>query len=185
MLSALYHQTFGTFPTDIIPLTPAGSNRQYFRVIGDAVVIGVIGTSVAENEAFIYLSDNFSTKKLPVPKVIATSSDHLAYLQDDLGDTSLFSVRTDISLLEKAVKRLPDLQFVGGDGLDFTKCYPVESFDKQSILWDLNYFKYCFLNITGTHYNEKGLRLNLEALQPGYLLVIVQHSCIVISKAGM
>lgn len=165
MLQDLYKQLFGSLPENIKPLTKAGSNRQYFRLSGSkATVIGVIGTSIEENEAFIYLSNHFTSKGLPVPHVLAVSSDRLCYLQDDLGDVSLFSRLDDISLLKKTISLLPDLQYLGAEGLDFDKCYPVKSFDKQSILWDLNYFKYCFLNTTALSYNEPKLEQDFRKM---------------------
>ena len=56
--------------------------------------------------------------------------------------------------------QLPEMQVKGAQGLDFKKCYPVESFDKNSILFDLNYFKYCFLKPLGIDFNE----LKLESV---------------------
>ena len=159
MLKDLYIKKFGVAPESVTQLTQAGSNRRYFRLRGVETVVGVAGTSVEENEAFIYLSGHFYSRGLNVPRVIAVSADRLCYLQPDLGDISLFDRRTDVALLEKTVSALPDFQHSGAVGLDFSRCYPVSDFDAQSILWDLNYFKYCFLNTTGTPY----LEANLEA----------------------
>ena len=153
-LEDLYIQRYGVAPEKVERLTPAGSNRQYFRMEGVENVVGVIGTSIDENKAFIYLSNHFRTLGLPVPEVYAMSSDFLMYLQEDLGDTSLFSLRNDMSLLKATIERLPDFQFAGSVNLDFSKCYPVAEFDRQAILWDLNYFKYCFLNTTHLSYRE-------------------------------
>ena len=141
MLKDLYIKKFGVAPESVTQLTQAGSNRRYFRLRGVETVVGVAGTSVEENEAFIYLSRHFYSRGLNVPRVIAVSADGLCYLQTDLGDMSLFDRRTDTTLLEKAVSALPDFQYSGAVGLDFSRCYPVSDFDAQSILWDLNYFK--------------------------------------------
>lgn len=164
MLSILYKQTFGVSPDWISPLTPAGSNRQYFRLTGPETVVGVIGTSVAENNAFIYLSRHFISKNLPVPEILAVSDDRLCYLQSDLGDTSLFEVRESLPLLKKTIAALPDFQYKGAEELDFSNCYPVESFDSQAVLWDLNYFKYCFLNTTGVSYSEPALESEFKKM---------------------
>lgn len=164
MLSILYKQTFGVSPDGISPLTPAGSNRQYFRLTGPETVVGVIGTSVAENNAFIYLSNHFISKNLPVPEILAVSDDRLCYLQSDLGDTSLFEVRESLPLLKKTIAALPDFQYKGAEELDFSNCYPVESFDRQAVLWDLNYFKYCFLNTTGVSYSEPALESEFKKM---------------------
>ena len=157
MLTELYKNIYGVAPDEINPFTPAGSNRRYFRLRGPKDVVGVVGTSVDENEAFIYLSRHFCKKGLPVPEVKAVSKNRLCYLQEDLGDMSLFEKRDDSSFLRRAVAILPDFQYFGAEGLDFNKCYPVKEFDSLSIMWDLNYFKYCFLNTTGVTYNETRL----------------------------
>lgn len=171
MLDNLYLHTFGVLPESVTPLTPAGSNRRYFRLTGPRTVVGVVGTSVEENKAFIYLARHFRDKNLPVPELLAVSADYLCYLQEDLGDTSLFGCRDSISLLEEAVRRLPGFQYAGAQELDFNHCYPVSAFDSRAILWDLNYFKYCFLNTTGTPYLESLLeddfRLMAENLSVG------------------
>ena len=157
MLKDLYEKKFGVSPSEVERLTPAGSNRQYFRLKGCPTVVGVIGCSKEENDAFIYLARHFRSKGLPVPEIFAVSEDSLAYLQEDLGDRSLFDERSSIELLKKTISLLPDFQYAGAEGLDFSKCYPVSEFDSQAILWDLNYFKYCYLNTTGNSYSEHRL----------------------------
>ena len=90
LLAQLYQSYTGEAPASIEPLPGAGSNRQYFRLKGKESLIGVYGTSAEENRAFIYMAGHFSQKGLPVPRVLAQAADQSAYLQDDLGDTSLF-----------------------------------------------------------------------------------------------
>ena len=55
LLKQLYYSFFGKFPTVVEPITGAGSNRQYFILQSedDKAVIGVVGTSLEENQAFI------------------------------------------------------------------------------------------------------------------------------------
>lgn len=168
VLQDLYKQSTGVEPTAVEPLASAGSNRRYLRLKGPVSLVGAIGTSLKENEAFIYLSHHFSERGLPVPKVVAVSPDGIAYLQEDLGDNLLFqeiakgrasrsfSAR-EKELLVKTIRLLPDLQFNGAVGLDFSKCYPLAEFDVRSIMWDLNYFKYCFLKATGLEFEEDRL----------------------------
>lgn len=165
ILSQLYTQTTGTPPVDIIELPASGSNRRYFRLTGTQSLIGAIGTCREENEAFIYMADHFAKKGLPTPQVVAISPDYMAYLQNDLGDTSLFQAiekgrltrsfgTYERDLLVKTIRLLPDIQFLGAEGFDFNKCYPSSSFDLRTIMWDLNYFKYCFLKATGLEFQE-------------------------------
>ncbi len=138
-------------------------------------MIGVLGTSKEENDAFIYMARHFASKGIPVPEVLAVSNDSMAYLQTDLGDSLLFSeiekgrlTRSfsahEKDLLTQTISRLPDIQFAGADGFDFSVCYPAVGFDVRSIMWDLNYFKYCFLKATGLEFSEDRLEDDFQRL---------------------
>lgn len=168
VLEELYERYTGVRPEGIAELPSSGSNRRYFRLSGIQSLIGVLGTSETENKAFIYMSGHFRSKGLPVPEVCIVSDDNMAYLQCDLGDTLLFNeiekgrqTRSFSShereLLIKTIRLLPDIQFGGAAGMDFSYCFPTTQFDTRSILWDLNYFKYCFLKATGIDFEEDKL----------------------------
>ena len=100
ILSQLYNNLIGSEPTEIVELPASGSNRRYFRLLGNPSLIGVIGTCKEENETFIYLAKHFKNQNLPVPKVLIASDDNMAYLQEDLGDEILFKA------IEKGVARV-------------------------------------------------------------------------------
>ena len=167
-LIQLYTSYAGTAPKECNKIAGGGSNRQYFRLCDEDgnSVIGAKGTSFEENGAFIYLSRHFSSKGLPVPQILAVSDDGMSYLQTDLGRTNLYeAIKTgredsgnyseeEISLLRKAICLLPKIQVCGAIGLDFSKCYPQESMNEQNVMFDLNYFKYCFLKTTNIDFNE-------------------------------
>ena len=170
----LYRQWKGEEPAHVHQLSESGgSNRSYFRLTDreGQTVIGVIGTSRDENHAFLYLTEHFNRRKLPVPQVLATSDDQLRYLQTDLGSVSLFdAVRggreaggrytlKEQELLRRTIRELPNIQLRGARGLDFSNCYPQAEFNVDSVLFDLNYFKYCFLKATELDFHE----LKLEA----------------------
>ena len=167
-LQKLYQQHTGVPAECIEEMTGSGSNRRYFRLKGVQSLIGVYGTSIEENKAFLYMAEHFKKKNLPVPQVLCVSDDQSCYLQEDLGDTLLFhrieQGRTtgnfseeEKELLRKTVRLLPAIQFAGADGFDFGQCYPQPEFNQRSILWDLNYFKYCFLKATGLEFQEDRL----------------------------
>ncbi len=169
-LVELYKLHYGNSPANIEAITGSGSSRQYFRLTANGQsAIGVIGTSIEENNAFIGLTNHFLNKNLPVPTIYDISSDRMAYLQSDLGKDSLYSLlsesrrtgnysKHDICLLEKTVAELPRIQFIGAEGLDTSLCYPTHVMDSQSIHFDLNYFKYCFLKlIPEIEFNEISL----------------------------
>ena len=178
-LKALYRHTFGAEPTTATTLTAAGSNRQYVRLKADHIrdsVIGCIGTSAAENQAFAYLSAHFLRLGLNVPMVIAQSQDGMRYLQTDLGSESLFdALRTgreaggkyddaQVALLSRTIRELPRFQVLGFEGLQEEKLLPPTHFDTRTVLFDLNYFKYCFLRTTTVDFNEVMLQDDLEHL---------------------
>ena len=169
----LYKKWCGAEPVTTEQLAGAGSNRVYYRMTGaDGVsVVGCIGTSRDENHAFVYLAHHFATRQLPVPQVLAVSEDELRYLQTDLGAVSLFdAIRggreaggrytlQEQQLLKRTIRELPNIQIRGARELDFSHCYPQPAFDTDSVLFDLNYFKYCFLKATELDFHE----LKLEA----------------------
>ena len=178
ILSKLYQAHTGQNPAKITELPSSGSNRRYFRLSasdGSDSIIGVIGTSIEENRAFIYMASHFGEKGLPVPTVLAVADDEMAYIQTDLGDSILFKeiekgrlTRSFSShekeLIAQTIRQLPDIQFAGAQGMDFSQCYPVEGFDRRSIMWDLNYFKYCFLKATGLEFSEDRLEDDFQAM---------------------
>ena len=164
----LYRTYTGHEAEEVTELPSSGSNRRYFRLHGPQTLIGVSGTSIEENRAFIYMANHFRQKGLPVPEVYAQSDDQSFYLQEDLGDTLLFDAiekgrkssvfdESEKTLLRQTITKLPEIQFMGSDGFDFSYCYPQEEFNQRSILWDLNYFKYCFLKATGMEFQENRL----------------------------
>jgi aminoglycoside/choline kinase family phosphotransferase len=124
-----------------------------------------MGTSEDENIAFVKIAEHFRRQGLPVPEVYAMSADNRFYIQQDLGDNILFKMtekgRTcgsfsedERELLRKTMAKLPSIQFLGAEGLDFNVCYPQPEFDERMISFDLNYFKYCFLKATGIEFSE-------------------------------
>ena len=172
-LKQLYKDWCGEEPVDMQRLAGAGSNREYYRFTDSKgkTAVGCIGTSKEENEAFLALAAHFKKRKLPVPEVYATSADNMRYIQQDLGSRSLFdAIRggreaggrytlAERELLKRTIRQLPNIQIRGARGLDFNVCYPQPEFDQEGILFDLNYFKYCFLKATGLDFHE----LKLEA----------------------
>ena len=177
-LLELYRQWSGAEPLTTEKLPGAGSNRQYCRLVADdgTSVIGCIGTSRDENHAFIYLARHFTRRQLPVPQVLAVSDDELRYLQTDLGNRSLFdAIRggreaggrytlKEQELLRQTVCQLPNIQLRGARGLDFSHCYPQPAFNQDSVRFDLNYFKYCFLKATELDFHELKLEADFSLL---------------------
>lgn len=177
-LKLLYKEWCGHEPETVERLPGAGSNRVYYRLAGGGgeSVVGVVGTSVEENDAFIYLASHFNLRRLPVPRVLAVSSDRMRYLQTDLGDRSLFGALSkgresggrytayERELLRRTIAELPNVQIRGARGLDFGKCYPQAEMDVTNVFFDLNYFKYCFLKPVGIDFHEVKLEAGFQLM---------------------
>ena len=162
-------------PEAVTRLTAAGSNRVYYRfAFADGrTVVGVEGTNPDENRAFLTIGRHLRNAGLPVPQILAVSDCGMYYLLQDLGDESLFGLMesaresgqyspAQVALLEKVMCLLPDIQYKGGKDMDYSVCFPCEAFDRRSIFWDLNYFKYSFLKATGLEFHEARLGMTLS-----------------------
>jgi aminoglycoside/choline kinase family phosphotransferase len=171
VLKQLYEQHFHAPVAGIHPVQGelGGSGRKILRLSSDAgTAIGVLYDGREENRAFVEFTRHFHKLGLPVPAIYGEALSDGAYLEEDLGDTTLYEFLSkhrdgeDIApeVLEayrKVVAALPRFQVEGGRHLNYKVCYPRASFDKQSIAWDLNYFKYYFLRLAGIPFNEQGL----------------------------
>jgi len=177
-LKRLYKETTGLDVAEVEIIPGAGSNRQYYRLKGNdgSTLIGAVGTSRDENHAFCYLAKHFTEAGLPVPQVVAESEDGLRYLQNDLGKQSLFDALKggreaggrynahERELLRRTIAALPAMQILGAHELDFSQCYPQEALDETNVLFDLNYFKYCFLKATGLDFHELKLEASFQLM---------------------
>lgn len=121
------------------------------------------------------MARHFRQLGLPVPEVLGVSEDGMSYTQSDLGNTLLFDYiargRTtgsfseqEMAVLEKTLRALAHIQTVGAVGMDWSVCYPVPEFDRRSICWDLNYWKYCFLKGTRIDFSESRLEDDFDRL---------------------
>jgi len=171
LLRKLFEQHFHSPPDRVLPLQGelGGSGRKIIRLANDkASAIGILYGVREENAAFLSFSKHFRKHGLPVPEIYGQDLDQGAYLEEDLGDTTLFEFlsgnRTNeqiaqqvVSAYENVVATLPRFQVEAGRDLDYGLCYPCGSFDRQSISWDLNYFKYYFLRLAGIPFSESAL----------------------------
>lgn len=173
-LAGLFEAWDGSALVRTFVFPSSGSNRKYYRMEGKAsTAIGVIGEDPRENRAFLEFSKHFRGLGLPVPEIYAADEPEGIYLQEDLGNTSLFDlVMKEGDAIGKEVETLYRLsldalvrfQTEGGRDLDYSLCFPVQAFSRQSMLWDLNYFKYYFLRPSGISYDEEGLEKDFASL---------------------
>ena len=174
-LYSLYASRYGHEPVEVKPIAGSASNRQYFRLYDNVnSCVGVVGNNLEENRAFISLARHFKAAGLPVPELYAVSEDEMAYIQEDLGSSILYdAIRSAVAngghdqvedVLRKTVSLLPRFQFEGGRGTDWSVCYPEPSFSRRMVMFDLNYFKYCFLKPSGLEFNEVRLQDEFERM---------------------
>lgn len=149
----------------------SASNRSYFRInSGQETFIATYNSDLRENEAFFYLHDFFALRNVPLPELFHISKDRQVYFQQDLGDQNLLQ-RLKKEGLTKEVQRFYFLSLTelanmqtSARQLNYAKCYPRSSFDAQSVLWDLNYFKYYFLKVSGLLFDEQKLEDDIQYL---------------------
>ncbi len=186
-LEILFREYAGEEPGRVFALSGSASNRRYCRLEAGCggSVMGVVGSDAQENRAFIAIAKHFRALGIDVPEVLAVSRDGIRYLQEDLGEDVLgdrvagvnkaggfasceaeamddAGQRETVDLLCKTVATLPKIQFEGAQGLDFSICYPQPEFDRRMVMFDLNYFKYCFLKPSGIEFNEIKLQDDFE-----------------------
>ncbi len=178
LLKNLFERHFHSPVMQVQPLQGqfGGSGRKIIRLAGEKQsAIGILYGVREENVAFLEFSRHFRRHGLPVPEIYAEDLSQGGYLEEDLGDTTLFEFlsknRTGediapevVDIYKKVVAVLPRFQIEAGRDLNYRKCYPRASFDRQSIAWDLNYFKYYFLRLAGISFNEQALENDFSHL---------------------
>ncbi|MCK5824964.1 MAG: phosphotransferase [Ichthyobacteriaceae bacterium] len=176
LLKELFENQFKTSPFSIEKLPQSGSNREYYRLSdGIQSAIGVYNDDYKENLAFIEYSKHFRNKGLNVPEIFCDNLQYHIYLQEDLGNETFFSLierhRGEDNYnaflynhLKKVIEKLPEFQTKAHSGLDYSFAYPRESFDRQSMQWDLSYFKYYFLKLANVPFNEQDLENDFATL---------------------
>src|SRR5512133_2637567 len=93
VLKDLFQQRFGTDVDRVEPLQGhlGASGRKIIRLSGGGRnAIGVLYDVREENVAFLEFSRHFRRHGLPVPEIYADKVNEGAYIEEDLGDTTLF-----------------------------------------------------------------------------------------------
>ena len=171
ILKKLFEEHFLVAAEKVQPLQGqlSASGRNIIRLAaGKQTAIGILYGVREENVAFLSFSRHFRKHGLPVPEIYGEALDEGAYLEEDLGDTTLFEFLSKnragetlapevIEAYRKVVAILPRFQVEAGRDVDYSVCYPRGSFDRQSIAWDLNYFKYYFLRLAAIPFSEQAL----------------------------
>jgi aminoglycoside/choline kinase family phosphotransferase len=189
-LVRLFAARHGRPPKSILEIAGDGSNRSYYRLIGDDLrtAVGAVGPDRDENRAFISFTRSFHAAGLPVPELYGTDEPVGVWLEQDLGDTTLFNALVEarkkdpgpfpaamLPVYRRVVEVLPRFQVEGGRVVDYSVAYPRDAFDLQSILWDLNYFKYHFLKLAHVPFNEQRLENDFDTLATFLLRADTRH----------
>lgn len=171
-LEKLFEEHFEKKPDTIEALPISGSDRRYYRIsAGKTVAIGTYNINVAENNTYFYFTELFRRHQVNVPEIYHRSKDRRAYLQQDLGTTTLFDLVTKEGytdnvkkLYHKALAQLAKAQWIAGREADFKQCFASRQFDEKAIMSDLLYFKYYFADLQGIPYDRSLLMSEMEQL---------------------
>src|SRR5258707_3874299 len=150
VLNRLFEEHFHWPVKRIQPLQGelGASGRKIIRLSNErSSAIGILYGVREENAAFLEFSRHFRKHGLPVPEIYGEDLNHGAYLEEDLGNTTLFEFLSNnrtgenisplaIEAYRKVVAVLPRFQVEAGRNLNYDLCYPRDSFDRQSIAWD-------------------------------------------------
>lgn len=186
----LFREHFGADPEAVLEMAGDGSSRQYHRIRGQGEItaIGAVGPDREENRAFLSFSDSLRQAGLPVPEIFAADESAGVWLEEDLGDTTLFDALEEartrgtggfpeslVPVYERVLEWLPRFQVEGHRTIDYSVAYPRAAFDRQSILWDLNYFKYHFLKLAHIPFSEARLETDFLRLASFLLKADTDH----------
>ena len=176
-LKSLFKNWAGDAVIRMEALPQSGSYREYYRLHGrDITAVGTYNADLKENAAFLTFTKHFFKHGIPVPEVLAEGPEGTTYLLTDLGDQTIFNLLSErrketgvfpgsvIELYKKALENLPEFQIRAAKDLDYTVCYPRSAFDRQSMMWDLSYFKYYFLKLAKVPFDEQQLENDFQKI---------------------
>ncbi len=166
ILRGLYRNYYGSDADEMQKLAGSGGDRVYYRMKSPAgVCIGTVGDSLSDCRAFTGLSRVFRRHGIDVPEVYAVADDGLHYIQQDLGDTSLLSLRgTEEWRQMAAMAMLSMARMQSVDGSEWKDIVAYRPFSRRQVLWDLTYFKYEYLKPLRVPFDEELLEDDFERL---------------------
>lgn len=158
--------------TSIEKIPQSGGDRVYFRVNTNGVsYIATYNENVKETNTFLKFSEHFKKVGCPVPEIYKVNNEHTIYIQEDFGDDSLLTKIEEeghsphvYNLFQQSLQKLAWLQIKGHKNFNYDWCITSKEFGKQSIISDLLYFKYYFLDTLKIPYDKESLIEDFEAL---------------------
>lgn len=176
-LRELHSRYFGEVVEDSVQLKGDGSARKIFRLRGaNHSSIGIHGENVDENRAFVGFSRTFRSHGLRVPEIFDIDKDERFYLEEDLGDETFFDWMHRIRLQEgfsesiigmyrAALHELCRIQIDAGKHIDYALCYQHGAFARESMYFDLRYFRDMFLrNFYHDEFSDTRYEADCESL---------------------
>ena len=127
--------------------------------------------NIRENEAFLYLSKEFSSLKLNTPKILAVNEEKTLYVQEFLGKNTLSEIISAEghcervkSLVKQTLEKLFTLQQKTEGKIDFRKTFEYEAYDNLPITHDLYYFKNFMVDVLELPYHKSSLLKEFQTL---------------------
>jgi len=153
-------------------LPQSGSDRIYFRIFtDDHSYIATYNLNKQETVTFVAFSRQFKLSNAPVPEIFAVNGSNTVYIQEDFGNRSLLDQLEEhghnsyvYELFQQSLKKLSEMQVLGSQYINYDLCLSAKEFGKQTILSDLLYFKYYFLDTLKLPYDKQALLDDFDAL---------------------
>ena len=154
ILVSSFRKVTGCAPTCITRLRSHASERRIYRLISrDLSIIGIINPSKSENDTFVSFAHHLTRKALPIPHIYLYIPEEHLYLEEDLGDETLFDVlaaeriRTGESfpayaeeLYKQSLEYLTRFQVECSKDFDFSLCHPERQLVPGSFTRDCSSF---------------------------------------------
>lgn len=155
-----------------IALPQSGSARKNYRIeTDDNKYIITHNEDVLENEAFFYFTELFQKFKVNSPKIYFISEDKKTYIQDFLGEKTLFNLLSEEGLSENVKEKVKQtlvqlyhLQSSTEGKIDFSKTFEYETYDELPITHDLYYFKNFLIDVLEIYYHKSTLLIEFKEL---------------------
>ena len=167
-----FEEFTGSPAADFQVLQQSGSSRINF--IGKSYNQDFIITyneNIRENEAFLYLSKEFSALKLNTPKILAVNEEKTLYVQEFLGKNTLSEIiyveghsERVKSLVKQTLEKLFTLQQKTEGKIDFCRTFEYEAYDNLPITHDLYYFKNFMVDVLELPYHKSSLLKEFQNL---------------------
>ena len=167
-----FEEFTGSPAADFQVLQQSGSSRiNFIGKSSNQDFIITYNENIRENEAFLYLSEEFSALKLNTPKILAVNEEKTLYVQEFLGKNTLSEIISAEghservkSLVKQTLEKLFILQQKTEGKIDFRRTFEYEAYDHLPITHDLYYFKNFMVDVLELPYHKSSLLKEFQNL---------------------